>query len=220
MSAILSPAEQMARLFGQRKCWMIEPLAKSMGYAVVSVRRFLRQAGYFRSYTHNGKCYTLRSIPVFNRHGIWVHEEMAFSRQGDLITTIAHLLHRSPKGLTARALSDLLHHPCQTVLTHLHKAGRLERVPGAQAFIYLSSDATTRRRQRKALPAPGHSEPSAPLAAEAAVFVLVDYIHHPSLSWKDLAAGLKKHRGMVVSPKAIETFFAQQGLKKRTTGGD
>ncbi len=96
MPAIPSSVEQLKQLFARRKCWMIEPLAASMGYAVVSVRRLLRQAGYFRSYTHNGKWYTLDSLPAFDRHGIWRHEEIAFSRHGDMIKTIAHLLDQSP----------------------------------------------------------------------------------------------------------------------------
>ncbi|MCP4205896.1 MAG: hypothetical protein GY767_02455, partial [Shimia sp.] len=153
MPAIQQSVEQLKTLFALRQCWMIEPLAASMGCAVVSVRRLLRQAGYLRSYTHNGKWYTLDSIPAFDRHGIWVHEEIAFSRHGDLIKTIAHLLDKSPRGLSARELSEILHHPCQAVLTHLHKAERVARVRGAQAFVYLSSDASTRQRQRKALPA-------------------------------------------------------------------
>ena len=219
MPAIPQSVEQLKPLFAHRKCWMIEPLAVSMGCAVVSVRRLLRQVGYFRSYTHNGKWYTLDSIPAFDRHGIWVYEEIAFSRHGDMIKTIAHLLDKSPRGLSARELSEILHHPCQAVLTHLHKAERVERVRGAQAFVYLSSDASTRRRQRKALPAVERAQQLPALTAEVAVFVLVDYIHHPSWSWKELVRGLKRNRGIVVSPEAIESFFAQHGLKKRPTSG-
>ena len=219
MRAIPLSVEQLKPLFARRKCWMIEPLAASMDYAVVSVRRLLRQAGYFRSYTHNGKWYTLDSIPAFDRHGIWVHEQIAFSRHGDMIKTIAHLLDNSPRGLSARELSEILHHPCPAVLTHLHKAERVERVGGAHAFVYLSSDASTRRRQRKALPAVERAQRLSTLTAEVAVFVLVDYIHHPSWCWKELVRGLKRNRGIVVSPEAIESFFAQHGLKKPPTSG-
>ena len=200
MPAIPQSVEQLKPLFAHRKCWMIEPLAVSMGCAVVSVRRLLRQV---RSYTHNGKWYTLDSIPAFDRHGIWVYEEIAFSRHGDMIKTIAHLLDKSPRGLSARELSEILHHPCQAVLTHLHKAERVERVRGAQAFVYLSSDASTRRRQRKALPAVERAQRPPTLTAEVAVFVLVDYIHHPSWSWKELVRVLKRNRGIVVSTAAI-----------------
>lgn len=219
MGTPLQSAEQLKQLFAHRKCWMIEPLAASMDYAVVSIRRLLRQVGYFRSYTHNGKWYTLASIPTFDRHGIWVHEEVAFSKHGDMVKTIAHLLDKSPRGLSARELSEMLHHPCQAVLTHLHKAERVERVRGAHAFVYLSSHAATRRRQQRALPAVEPAGQLPLLAAEAAVFVLVDYIHDPSQSWKELARGLRKHRGIAVPPQAIESFFAEHGIKKKASSG-
>ena len=161
----------------------------------------------------------LDSIPAFDRHGIWVHEQIAFSRHGDMIKTIAHLLDNSPRGLSARELSEILHHPCQAVLTHPHKAERVERAGGAHAFVYLCSDASTRRRQRKALPAVERSQRLPTLTAEVAVFVLVDYIHHPSWSWKELVGGLKRNRGIVISPEASESCFAQHGLRKRPTSG-
>jgi len=220
MSAIPRSVEQLKQHFAPQKCWMIEPLAASMGYAVVSVRRLLRQVGYFRSYTHNGKWYTLAANPAFDRNGIWVYEDIAFSRHGDMIKTIAHLLDKSSKGLSSRELSELLHHPCQAVLTQLYKAQRVERVQGTHAFIYLSSNASVRRRQQKALPLVERANDFVTLSAEVAVFVLVDYIHHPSWSQKKLVRELKKNRGIVVALEAIDSFFAQHGLKKRPISGD
>ena len=37
---------------------MLADLARSLDYALISVRRLLKQIGYIRSYTHNGKWYT------------------------------------------------------------------------------------------------------------------------------------------------------------------
>jgi hypothetical protein len=36
---------------------MIQPLAAEMHYSIPSVRRFLAEAGYYSSFTHNGGCY-------------------------------------------------------------------------------------------------------------------------------------------------------------------
>ena len=63
MSAPLLPTQRLEKLFHRRKCWMLAQLAHSLGYALISVRRFLNQIGYFRSYTHNGKWYTLPDSP-------------------------------------------------------------------------------------------------------------------------------------------------------------
>lgn len=59
----LRPTEQLKKMFDRRPCWILADLARSLDYALISVRRFLLQIGYFRSYTHNGKWYTLRSTP-------------------------------------------------------------------------------------------------------------------------------------------------------------
>ena len=214
MTAIPQSIERLKRHFAQQECWMVGPLAISMGYSVVSVRRFLRQVGYFRSYTHNGKWYTLASVPIFNRHGIWMHEDIAFSRHGDLIKTISSLLDKSPKGFSARELSEILHHPCLAVLTQLHKAQRVERVQGKHGFIYLSSNTAIRKRQQQALPLLRPTADRADLSAQVAVFVLVDYIHHPFWSQAKLIRELKKNHGIEIAHEAIDSFFAQHGLKK------
>jgi hypothetical protein len=66
-------------LFDQQPCWMIEPLASELGYSVPSTRRFLGEVGYFSSFTHNGKWYTLRSSPHFDQDGLWFHDVIGFS---------------------------------------------------------------------------------------------------------------------------------------------
>ena len=63
------PTERLEKLFHRRRCWLLADLAHILGYALISVRLFLKQIGYFRSYTHNGMWYTLRRTPRFNRDG-------------------------------------------------------------------------------------------------------------------------------------------------------
>src|ERR1017187_449504 len=72
------PTEQLEKLLHQRKCSMLVPLARKLGYALISVRRFLKQIGYFRSYTDNGKWYTLRHTPEFSRDGLWQYKGIGF----------------------------------------------------------------------------------------------------------------------------------------------
>ncbi|MBW1818035.1 MAG: hypothetical protein JRJ60_12860 [Deltaproteobacteria bacterium] len=193
---------------------MIEGLAAKLGYAAISVRRFLKEIGYFRSYTHNGKWYTLHSIPVFNAQGIWPHEELRFSKHGNLIQTINHLVRKSPTGLSAKDLVDMLHHPCHTVLTNLHKTGQLARMKAGPEFVYLSTVSKENLRQRERLQLRMLREAAQPLTAEAAICVLVEFIHHPSSSFEDLVGILRKRRKTVVLPETIELFFREHHIKK------
>ena len=123
MTPPLAPARRLERLFHRRKCWMLDQLAEALGYALISVRRFLKQIGYFRSYTHNGKWYTLHDSPDFDRDGLWHYRGIGFSKHRSLTATIDHLLARSPAGLSASQLAQKLQHPCHDVLTRLHQAG-------------------------------------------------------------------------------------------------
>src|SRR6266705_5705035 len=99
------PSTRLEKLFHRRKCWTLDQLAEALDYALISVRRWLKQIGYFRSYTHNGKWYTLRDSPEFNRDGLWWHhKDIGFSKHGSLIATIGYLVARSATGLSAREL--------------------------------------------------------------------------------------------------------------------
>jgi len=214
MVAQVRSASRLAKLFARRKCWLLAELAAALDCALITVRRLLKQIGYFRSYTHNGKWYTAATTPRFDRDGIWRHKGIGFSKQGSLTATIRHLIERSPAGLSARELGDKLQHPCHAVLTILHKAGEIDRIKIGGAFRYLSTKERTNRRQRAQVLLEQKPEAPAPLSAQAAVFVLVEYINNPGLSFEQIACNVEKHRQITVAQESIRCFFKEQGVKK------
>lgn len=214
MPTQLPTAERLTRLFQRRQCWMLADLAQRLGCALISVRRGLKQIGYFRSYTHNGKWYTLRDSPQFNREGLWHHKNIGFSKYGSLIATIVHLVARSPAGLSARDLGQKLENPCHAVLTNLYKNQVLDRVQIAGQFRYLAAEEQTNRRQREQAAVAPPVGPVTSLSTQAAVWVLVEYIKNSALSFEQLAASLQEQRQLTVSPETIRQFFQEHGLKK------
>jgi len=213
MPTPLPPSERLEKLFRRRKCWLLAELAHALDYALISVRRLLKQIGYFRSYTHNGKWYTLRDAPEFNREGIWHHKDIGFSKHGSLVATIAYLVARSPNGLSARELADKLQHPCHAVLTNLHKNQVLDRLKVAGEYRYLATDETVNRRQREEVSGL-RAEPTASLSTQAAVWVLVEHVKDPALSFGQMAVRLREQRNLDVAPESIERFFQEHDLKK------
>jgi hypothetical protein len=208
------PKDRLEKLFHRRKCWMLADLAQALSYAFITVRRLLNQIGYFRSFTANGKWYTLRTAPEFNREGLWHFKGIGFSKHGSLTATIIHLVGHSPAGLSAGELTGKLQHPCHSVLTNLHNNGVLDRVKMGGEFRYLSTDPEINRRQRQApgmTPAPSSS---APLSTQAAVLVLVEYIKNPAQSFEQLAQGVRKQPNILVSAEDIRRFFEEHDLKK------
>jgi hypothetical protein len=214
MPAQLPPGERLQKLFHRRPCWRLADLAHSLDRALISVRRLLKQIGYFRSYTDNGKWYTLRDSPQFNREGIWHHKNIGFSKHGSLIATIGYLVARSSSGLSARELGQKLQHPCHAVLTNLHKNQVLDRVKVQGEFRYLATEEQTNRRQREQAAVSQPSTPATSLSTQAAVWVLVEHIRNPGLSFEQIAARLQEQRQLALSPESIRRFFQEHDLKK------
>jgi len=214
MTSPRPPADRLEKLFHRRKCWMLDQLAEALGYALISVRRFLKQIGYFRSYTQNGKWYTLRDSPDFDRDGLWHYKGIGFSRHGSLTATIDYLVGRSPAGLSSTDLSQKLQHPCHAVLTQLHKARRLDRLRLSGQFRYLAADPQLNRRQREQAAFASPSSPTTSLNTQTALWVLVEYIKDPQLSFEQIATRLREQRQVAVAPESIQRFFQEQDLKK------
>lgn len=202
--------QRLISAFKTQKCWMIEPLSRQMNYSIPSVRRFLSKAGYYSSFTHNGRWYTLASIPNFGREGLWFHKEIGFSNAGSLTRTLVRLIERSPEGMTADQLGEKLRCRCHAVLVQLYRKGRVQRQKHGRSYVYLAADADTASHQRRAL-----QEPKAPLLpAEMAVLVLVEFIHSPKAEFRQLANAVSRRTGAVITADQVQALFQRHGVKK------
>lgn len=214
-----APREQLQQLFVQRKCWTIEALVRKLKYSAISVRRFLKDLGYFSSFTHNSKWYTLNTIPLFDKHGLWVFDNIGFSKHGNLKKTILHFINKSSQGLSAKQLAERLKVPCHAVLNHMHKNGVVDRFKSKTAFIYLAIEDATKNRQLTRLQSSRqvgievHRPAVAELSAQAAVYVLIEFIKYPQASVVELSRAVVKKQ-VTATPEAIARFFAEHDLKK------
>jgi hypothetical protein len=214
MPADTQPSQRLVSLFTKQPCWMIEPLAAEMDYSIPSVRRFLSRTGYYSSFTHNGKWYTLHSIPRFSRDGLWFYRDIGFSRAGSLPNTLLVLTSRSPAGMRAEMLGEKLRCRCHTILVQLCRRGKLQREKAGRSYVYLAADPHIATGQRRAMAL--KDLPPAPLPAEIAVLVLVAFIRNPQASFKQLAKTLSTTQNVTVDAVQIERFFDLHGLKKTT----
>ncbi len=203
--------QRLLSLFRKQACWMIEPLATEMKYSIPSVRRFLAEVGYFSSFTHNGRWYTLQSIPHFDKDGLWFHRDIGFSRSGSLTSTLIDLTTRSPAGMTAETLGGKLQVRCHGVLVQLCRNGRLQRQKIGRSHVYYSVDSSIAGAHRQAM---GSRSLPAQLPAEIAVLILVEFIHNPDSSFQDLARTISRKIHVAINAAQIQWFFDQHGLKK------
>ncbi|MHC1727424.1 MAG: hypothetical protein AB9866_15710 [Syntrophobacteraceae bacterium] len=175
-------AQRISTLFLQQPCWKIGPLANELHYSIPSVRRFLAEVGYYSSFTHNGGWYTLRSIPHFDRDGLWFYRDVGFSRTGSLTRTLVDLTARSVAGLTAEQLGEKLQCRCHSILVQLCRQGRLQRQKIGHSHLYFAIDpgiATVQRQTVEGLSA-------IQLPAEIEVLILVEFIRNPDAAFEQL----------------------------------
>lgn len=201
--------QHLSALFEKQLCWKIEPLAAELDYSIRSVQRFLTAIGYYRSFTHNGGWYTLRSIPKFNNDGLWFYEDIGFSRVGNLTDTLVELTNKSPKGITAEELGEKLLCRCHSVLVRLIRDGKLQRWKTGRSNIYIGKDTEIATVQPKAT-----TLPDVQLPAEIAVLILVEFINNPGTSFVQLAKAMAKSKKIIVNAVQIEALFSRLGVKK------
>ena len=204
--------KELVSLFKKQACWQIEPLANLLGYSVPSVRRYLKLTGYHRSFSHNGKWYTLHHVPKFNKDGLWFSGDIGFSRDGNLNKTLIRLITKSPSGMTAEDLKEKLRCRPHTVLVKLCRQGHIQREKAGRSFVYFAQDPRIAANQRLAMSSLRF--PHVTLQAEIAVLVLAKFIRNPHLSFQQLAEALNKTAGVSIDSTQVEKLFEQHGLKK------
>ena len=199
-------------LFNEKPCWTIVQLAAELHYSIPSIRRFLVQLGYISSFSHNGKWYTLLSIPRFNRDGLWFHDGISFSRAGSLTNTLIVLTTHSPAGMTAEQLSAKLQRRCHSILVQLCRSGKLQRRKIGRSHVYFAGDPHTAALQQQAMPPKDVSE--AQLPSEITIFILAEFIRKPGSSFDQLAETISRRGNIIVKAAQIEKLFAQLACKK------
>ncbi len=209
-----NPQDRLVLLFDQKKCWTIEELTHSLNYSTISIRRFLKNIGYYSSFTHNSMWYTLHSIPSFNKRGLWFYQDIGFSKHGNLKQTILNFVSKSTQGLAAKELFEILLIPCHPVLNQMYNKNQIDRFNTQRGFVYLSIDDKKRQRQLDRLQSQlmKAKQPES-LNAQAAIYVLVEYIRHPEASIAELSKAVEK-REVKASPEAITMLFKEHDLKK------
>lgn len=181
-----------------------------------TIFRVLSAAGYRTSYSHAGRYYTLKRIPKFDSHGIWLHRGIGFSLQGTLRATVTHLVEKSPAGQTHSELQDLLQLRVHDTLRLLIEDHALTRKQFQDAYLYLSSKPKrasaqwARRQQLAAAAVPEELEPS------RVIDVLVDVVRHPS---DDASAVSRRLRalGHSVTAEQVEAVLTRYDLNLKKT---
>jgi len=205
----------LEKLYRTKRVALLDDLREALHtQSRTTIFRVLSAAGYLTSYSHAGRYYTLKRIPKFDSHGLWLHRDVGFSWHGTLRATVIQLVEKSPAGQTHSELQDLLQLRVHDTLRLLIQDHTLTRKQFQDAYLYLSSKPKrasaqwTQRQQLAATAIPAEMEPS------RLIDVLVDVIRHPSDDAGAVSRRLRALGQSSVTAEQVEAVFTRYDLKK------
>ena len=139
--------------------------------ARATVFRLFGKAEVLSSYSDRGQYYTLRSIPRFNRQGLWAYDTVRFSRFGNLLQTIKALVEESRYGCNAQELERELGVETKHALVQLTRRNQLRRIGQGGVYVYVSIKASHARKQQQARRQQAADLPTGLLGPKACVAV-------------------------------------------------
>jgi len=203
----LSKIKVLEALFHVNKVLTISELAHHLDCAEITARRQLHAVGYFSSYTHNSRYYSIKSVVTFDHHGIWCYKNICFSKFGTLKRTITHLIDNSTAGMTVSQISRILRIKCYAPLNLFYKNGCFNRIKYNKQFIYLSTQDHIYQQQLSYYQQAGDLKP------QTAIQLLIEYINNPNATCGQLSQALAR-KNFTVTTEAIHSFFEQHDVKK------
>ena len=144
--------EAIQKLFEHKHIYCSEYLQKHFGCSYQCIWENLKKVGYYSSFTHNSKYYTLADIPEFNDNDIWFHNdpvigEIGFTKQKTASNLIVWLINSSQTGLTQRNLTDIMKIRICNQLNGLVKQSKIQKVKIGNKSYYFSIDENQYRQQ-------------------------------------------------------------------------
>ncbi len=131
--------QELVEAFQSEKVLDLDTVKEIIGTeSRMTVFRRLKKLGYYSSYSHRGKYYSLCSIPEFDINGLWSYGGVHFSRYGSLMETIPVLVKRSEAGYFGSELEELLNVFVHNALGKLFALSRLLREQIRDQYLYLS----------------------------------------------------------------------------------
>jgi hypothetical protein len=206
--------QQLKKLFETKTVIVLEEMQDVLNSASrATVFRHLMKVDYRRSYNYNGRYYTKHDIARYDKHGLFSHKGICFSRDGNLVSTISRMICESPAGQSQRELQDLLQVRVQTSLHVMIKAKKLSRAKLDGRFIYLHPDTESNETQlvrRREMIEERRFEIES-VTDYMVIQVLLILIRHPGSRIGDVARRLKGH-SPPITMKHVRVVFESYNL--------
>jgi len=199
--------------FAERRVLTVADLISILSCSLVTVRRRLAEWNAYTSYNMNGRYYTLPSIPVFDKNGIWRYRDIYFSRYGTLKNTVVELARKSKRGLDHAELQQIIGLNPKCFMARFKELPGIRKERQKNRIVYFSSDPTRNEAQRRNRFPPEPSVATLPPDAQS-IIILVEFIHHPTMSIDELTAQLRG-KAHEVTAADIAALFQRYRIDKK-----
>jgi len=215
-------------LVRQRRVVTMNTIVAEVHISARTARRALAKCGHCVSINQNASFLTLKSIPRFDRWGLWAYDEVRFSRHGSLAATIVALVDISTNGQTVQELQQRLRTRVHNQLSFLRQTQQLSQCYVGRHAVYLSinrkrrADQEAQRRQQHppiqtavGLPEKRAGQLPQGLDAVTVIGLLIQMIQTPEASVASLAKRLQA-RGIAINAQQIRSVIEFYSLGKKT----
>ncbi|MCK5677730.1 MAG: hypothetical protein KAH72_04575 [Flavobacteriaceae bacterium] len=216
--------DSVKSLFNDSQVYSITELMQQLNCSAISVRKKLSQIGYYSSYTHNSRYYTLLSIPEFDQNHLWFYSdiilgEICFTRHKTLNLLLVSLIDASDKGLTEGELSGLIKTRAANQLLELCRKDKTRRIKIGREYYYLSFDNKRYSKQYEQLTASDAIRLSAEIALpkideSLLIKVLFCVIDSFDISVKHIVNELKNNN-VRISQRQVEIIMSKYELYEK-----
>ena len=205
--------QQAIDTFAFKKILTVTELSEILQCSKITVHRRLKEWDALTSYNKNGCYYTIRTIPEFDKNGIWQYQDVYFSRYGTLKNTVVSLASKSRNGMNHAELNEIIGLNPKCFMARFKELSGIKKERYKNYIIYFSGNtekyAVQKRNRFPPKPAVGELPPDA-----QAIIILVELIHNPLISIEELAAGLQG-QGYSIEAENIAALFKKHGIAKK-----
>lgn len=204
--------KEIKDMFWRKKVLKISDIFKIIGTkSRMTVYRYMKEMDYLTSYSHKSQYYTLREIAEFDAHGLWIYDDIGFSKHGTLFNTITYFVNDSDVGVTSSELKSEFRTVVKYALSDLVAKKKISREKPAQTYVYLNADSKKAKKQlekRKEIPT---------VDREIAFRVLLTiYRFIEQVPSPEEVAKILKIEGSKISLGTVKQVFKKYGLEKKT----
>jgi hypothetical protein len=203
----------LTKSFRASQVLTLPQLCRTLRCSRSTILRRLAEHGYYSSYNHSGKFFTIPEVAHFDSHGLWTCKTARFSKHGTLKDTLAYLVQSSPQGMTHEELASLLAVRVHNPLLELTREGILCRERIGPTFVYLHGTRTRRTEQQRQRRAATPQRPAVRPTHAQTIATLLELIQDPKATRKQIVRRCRRG-GATISPQVVDAIFERYELDK------